>query len=53
MKRRTLLQAASAAAFAPTSFAIAQPAKSRTLVFVPQANLTLLVPPVIDFVANL
>jgi peptide/nickel transport system substrate-binding protein len=45
MKRRTFLRTASAAAAAaPTSFAIAQPARSRTLVFVPQANLTLLDP---------
>ena len=44
MKRRTLLQAAAAAPFVPTKFAIAQPANARTLVFVPQANLTLLDP---------
>ena len=45
MKRRNFLQAgAAAAAFTPTSFAIAQPAAARTLRFVPQANLTLLDP---------
>ena len=44
MKRRNLLQAGTAAAFAPTRFAIAQPAAARTLRFVPQANLTLLDP---------
>ena len=44
MKRRTLLKAAAAAPFVPTNFAIAQPANARTLVFVPQANLTLLDP---------
>jgi peptide/nickel transport system substrate-binding protein len=43
VKRRTFLQAATAAAL-PTSFAIAQPAATRTLRFVPQANLTLLDP---------
>jgi len=43
MKRRAFLQSAAAAAV-PTRFAIAQPAKARTLVFVPQANLTLLDP---------
>ena len=43
MKRRTFLQAATAAAL-PASFAIAQPAATRTLRFVPQANLTLLDP---------
>ena len=46
MKRRTLLTAAAAApvTFAPTRFAIAQSERARTLVFVPQANLTLLDP---------
>ena len=44
MKRRTLLQGAVAAPFVPAKFAIAQPASARTLVFVPQANLTLLDP---------
>src|SRR4051812_34094808 len=48
MKRRTFLRTTAAAAlpasFAPTSFAIAQPANARTLKFVPQANLTLLDP---------
>src|ERR1700676_3032885 len=41
MKRRTLLGAAAAAL---PRFAIAQPASSRVLRFVPQANLTLLDP---------
>jgi peptide/nickel transport system substrate-binding protein len=44
MKRRTLLQGAVAAPFVPAKFAIAQPASARTLVFVPQAHLTLLDP---------
>ncbi|MSP02837.1 MAG: ABC transporter substrate-binding protein [Acetobacteraceae bacterium] len=48
MNRRAFVQTAAAttlsASFTPTSFAIAQPAKSSTLVFVPQANLTLLDP---------
>ncbi len=44
MKRRTLLTTAAAAAAMPRSFAIAQPARTRTLRFVPQANLTLLDP---------
>ena len=44
MKRRTFLTGAAATPFVPTRFAIAQPARSRTLVFVPQANLTLLDP---------
>ena len=44
MKRRTLLAAAAAATALPRSFAIAQPARARTLRFVPQANLTLLDP---------
>jgi peptide/nickel transport system substrate-binding protein len=45
MKRRTLLGAAATAAALPR-FAIAQPANSRVLRFVPQANLTLLDPTV-------
>src|SRR3954453_23839467 len=47
MKRRSFLQTASvtaAAASLPSRFAIAQPARTRTLRFVPQANLTLLDP---------
>ena len=46
MKRRTLLSGAAAAAATalPRSFAIAQTDRSRTLRFVPQANLTLLDP---------
>ncbi len=46
MKRRTLLRAAAASAMATTlpRFAIAQPAKTRVLRFVPQANLTILDP---------
>ena len=45
MKRRTFLQAGGvAAATAPISFAIGQPANVRTLRFVPQANLSLLDP---------
>ena len=44
MKRRAFLAGAAAAPFAPTNFAIAQPAGAHTLVFVPQANLTLLDP---------
>jgi len=44
MKRRTFLQGAAAVPFVPTKFAIAQPANARTLMFVPQANLTLLDP---------
>ena len=49
MKRRTLLTGAATAAalpatFAPTTFAIAQSDRARTLNFVPQANLTLLDP---------
>src|ERR1700726_3289841 len=43
MKRRTFLQS-SAATTLPLSFAIAQTANTRTLRFVPQANLTLLDP---------
>src|SRR4051794_28344501 len=43
MKRRTLLKIA-AAGFTPMAPAIAQPAKTATLRFVPQANLTLLDP---------
>lgn len=43
MKRRTLLQAAAATAALPR-IAIAQPASSRVLRFVPQSNLTLLDP---------
>ena len=43
MKRRTLLAAGAAAAALPC-FAIAQPAHTRVLKFVPQANLTLLDP---------
>lgn len=44
MKRRHLLAGAGAAAVLPSRFAIAQPARARTLRFVPQANLTLLDP---------
>ena len=44
MKRWSFLRAGTAVAFAPTHFAIAQPAAARTLRFVPQANLTLLDP---------
>ncbi len=44
MKRRAFLQTATAAAAMPATFAIAQPARARTLRFVPQANLTLLDP---------
>ena len=48
MKRRTLLKSAAAllpaAAALPSTFAIAQTERSRTLNFVPQANLTLLDP---------
>jgi len=44
MKRRAFLAASAAAPFVPSKFAIAQPANARTLVFVPQANLTLLDP---------
>ena len=44
MKRRAFLQTATAAAALPAPFAIAQPARARTLRFVPQANLTLLDP---------
>jgi peptide/nickel transport system substrate-binding protein len=44
MNRRAFLQTAAAAATLPTTFSIAQPAKARTLRFVPQANLTLLDP---------
>ena len=47
MKRRTFLAASAAgvaSAGAPTRFAIAQPAGTRVLRFVPQANLTLLDP---------
>ena len=44
MKRRRLLAGAGAAAVLPSRFAIAQPARARTLRFVPQANLTLLDP---------
>ena len=44
MKRRAFLQTATVAAVLPTTFAIAQPARARTLRFVPQANLTLLDP---------
>src|ERR1700694_3991784 len=43
MERRALLRAPAVAAV-PRSFAIAQPANTRTLRFVPQANLTLLDP---------
>ena len=43
MKRRSFLKAVGAAGI-PTSFAIAQPESSRTLRFVPQANLSLLDP---------
>ena len=43
MKRRTLLRGAAASAL-PSTFAIAQSDRSRTLNFVPQANLTLLDP---------
>jgi peptide/nickel transport system substrate-binding protein len=43
VKRRTLLAAGAAAAALPR-FAIAQPAQTRVLKFVPQANLTLLDP---------
>jgi len=43
MKRRTLLGSAAAAAL-PSTFAIAQTERARTLNFVPQANLTLLDP---------
>ena len=44
MKRRTFLGASAAAAVLPTRFAIAQPAGTRVLRFVPQSNLTLLDP---------
>ena len=44
MKRRMFMTSAAAASAVPTSFAIAQPAKARTLKFVPQANLTVLDP---------
>ena len=44
MKRRTFLGASAAAAALPTRFAIAQPAGTRVLRFVPQSNLTLLDP---------
>jgi len=44
MKRRTFLAGTAAAATVPRTFAIAQPARTRTLRFVPQANLTLLDP---------
>lgn len=44
MQRRTFLQAATAATVLPRTFAIAQPARTQTLRFVPQANLTLLDP---------
>ena len=45
MKRRGFLAgSAAAAASLPSTFAIAQPARARTLRFVPQANLTLLDP---------
>ena len=44
MDRRTLLQGAAAAAFASAAPAIAQPARTATLRFVPQANLTALDP---------
>lgn len=43
MRRRTILQAAAAAAI-PTRFAIAQPMRDKILRFVPQANLSLLDP---------
>jgi peptide/nickel transport system substrate-binding protein len=43
MKRRTLLRGAAAAAL-PSTFAIAQTDRAKTLNFVPQANLTLLDP---------
>ena len=42
--RGTAATAAVATAFAPTRFAVGQPANARTLRFVPQANLTLLDP---------
>src|SRR4051812_45902008 len=44
MERRTFIKGAVAAAALPRSVAIAQAAGSRTLRFVPQANLTLLDP---------
>src|SRR5215213_1598969 len=44
MRRRTFVKGVAAAACVPGTFAIAQPARARTLVFVPQANLTLLDP---------
>ena len=44
MKRRAFVKSAAIAPFVPARFAIAQPANARTLVFVPQANLTLLDP---------
>ena len=43
MKRRSLLRSAAAAAL-PSTFAIAQTSRDKTLNFVPQANLTLLDP---------
>lgn len=44
MQRRQFIRTAAATAAVPTSFAIAQPANTRTLRFVPHANLTLLDP---------
>ena len=44
MKRRMFMTSAAAASVAPTKFAIGQSAKARTLIFVPQANLTVLDP---------
>src|SRR6478736_99432 len=44
MKRRTLLQGAAAGAATATAPAVAQPARTATLRFVPQANLTALDP---------
>ncbi len=44
MKRRTLLRGAAAASFAAAAPAVAQPARTATLRFVPQANLTALDP---------
>ncbi len=44
MKRRAFVTAAAAAPFAPAKFSIAQGTRAKTLVFIPQANLTLLDP---------
>lgn len=44
MKRRTMLQGAAVAAFAGAAPTLAQPARTATLRFVPQANLTALDP---------